>query len=1072
MSSVEDRERQLEIAIQNIDDQGRTMGRGQSSPVRFPSARERNTVRGRPQSEMVMAGVPLAFCTLILLLGAFPGLALDPSLDIGQYEHRAWTFREGFTNGAINAFAQTGDGYLWLGTDTGLLQYDGVRTAPLPLSAAEQQLASVPVGSLLAARDGALWIGTLNSLLSWRNGKLTDHPALRGRRVNALLEDRHGTVWAATALGGTGRLCAIRGGSTACYGDDGSLGATVASLYEDRDGSLWLGTANGLWRWSPGPPTRYLESRVLGRHALTQGDHGAGIIVGIDRLRQIVETRVMDYPAHDLPSPFYAESVFRDRDGGLWIGTQNRGLMHLYEGRVSLFSHKDGLSGDRVKSIFQDREGTIWIGTSEGFDRFRELPATSLSVEQGLSSATATSVLAARDGTIWIGTADGLNRWDRGRIMIYKRGEAIHSLYEDERGRIWVAGYRGLAVFEHGKFTEVPSIPVGSKFAIAGDHRGGLWLSLWLTSDNDGLVHLVDGKIKERASAQELGGGPVMGLAPEPDGGVWAGLWTGGLAYFRNGQIQKLPLSNDRAGAPRVEGLSSNGDGSFWVATEDGLSWITNGRAATLSTANGLPCNSVHWMIEDGVSSYWIYTRCGLLRVARAELSAWAADPQRKIRMTTFDATDGIRMVQALSGFKPPVTKSADGKIWFVNGETVSVIDPSRIDFNTLPPPVHIEQITADLKAYAAKRGLQLPALVRDVTIDYTALSLAVPEKVHFRYKLEGQDSDWKEVVNKREAQYSNLPPGDYRFRVVASNNSGIWNEKGDVLDFSIAPAYYQTTWFRVLLAASFLGLLWAAYQLRIRQLERVRQLEADLAHMNRVTTMGELAASIAHEVNQPLSGIVSNGSACLRWLAADQPELNEIREAVGDIVRDGKRAGEVIARIRALTKRTATARERVDVNETIREVLGLVGDDAKRRNVVIRTQFAHDLFPVCGDRVQLQQVLLNLVINAMEAMSTVADRWRQLVITTQNVDREKQVQVTVRDSGTGLDPKTMARIFEAFYTTKSGGMGMGLSICRSIVQNHGGRLWAEANEGPGTSFHFTLPKDQREDNDARTAAV
>ena len=229
---------------------------------------------------------------------------------------------------------------------------------------------------------------------------------------------------------------------------------------------------------------------------------------------------------------------------------------------------------------------------------------------------------------------------------------------------------------------------------------------------------------------------------------------------------------------------------------------------------------------------------------------------------------------------------------------------------------------------------------------------------------------------------------------------------------------------------------------------------------------MGELAASIAHEVNQPLTGIVSNGSACLRFLAGDTPDLEEAREAVRDIVRDGKRAGEVIARIRALTKGAAPARETLDLNETIREVLALVGDEAKRKSVVIRTQFADDLSAVSGDRVQLQQVLLNLVMNAMDAMSSVEDRARQLVITTQNIDPDR-VQVTVEDSGTGLDPNTMARIFEPFYTTKSGGMGMGLSISRSIVQNHGGRLWATANDGPGTSFHFTLPRDRREDTNA-----
>ncbi len=244
---------------------------------------------------------------------------------------------------------------------------------------------------------------------------------------------------------------------------------------------------------------------------------------------------------------------------------------------------------------------------------------------------------------------------------------------------------------------------------------------------------------------------------------------------------------------------------------------------------------------------------------------------------------------------------------------------------------------------------------------------------------------------------------------------------------------------------------------------EKLRQLEADLAHINRVSMMGELAASIAHEVNQPLSGVVSNGGACLRFLAGDAPNLEEAREAVRDIVRDGKRAGEVIARIRALTQRAATPREKLNLNETIGDVLALAGDEAKRKNLIIRTQFAHDLSPVSGDRVQLQQVLLNLLINAIEAMSNAADRPHELIIATQDIDVD-QVQVTVEDSGVGLDPNTLGRIFDAFYTTKPGGMGLGLSICRSILHAHGGRLWATAKDGPGTIFYFILPRCQDEE--------
>jgi signal transduction histidine kinase/ligand-binding sensor domain-containing protein len=1015
-------------------------------------------------ADRVIGAEGIALRTLTLLLCSFPALALDPSLDISQYAHTAWTFRNGFLNGTVYAFAQTPDGYLWLGTQSGIVRFDGVRALPLPLPPG-QQLPSTSVGALLTARDGTLWIGTLGGLVSWKNGQLTTYPALAQQSVIALFERRDGTVWAGGFGSPTGKLCAIRGGSTNCYGDDGSLGAVVASLHEDAAGNLWVAAGTGLWRWNPGPPTRYLSERIPSFQGFAQGDHGSGVVVAVDSVRQIVGQKLVDYPLHGVPSPLTAAHVLRDRNGGLWIGTNAHGLVHSFEGETSIFTHSDGMSSDRVVALFEDREGTIWVATPDGLDQFRESPVGSLSQREGLSSAIAMSILAARDGSVWIGTADGLNRWKDGRATIYRKrsdpglpDHAIQSLFEDERGRIWVTGFRGVSVFENGRFAAVPSLPMGTTHAMASDNHDGLWLSMWLAPNGYDLVHLREGKIIEHAPWKSLGGGPGSGLVADPDGGVWTGLLSGGIAYFRTGQIRSLPLSGDGTAAPRVLNLSRDRDGALWAATENSLSRIANRRVASLTTANGLPCNAVHWIIEDNRSSYWLYTRCGLLRIARTELDAWIADPKRKIRVTTFDTSDGIRPVGILRGFRPSVTKSSDGKIWFLNGDTASFIDPSHIDINTLPPPVHIEQIAADGKAYDAKDGLRLPPHVRNLVIDYTALSLVAPQKVHFRFRLDGQDLDWREVINEREVQYSNLAPGNYRFRVIASNNSGVWNETGDTLEFSIAHAYYQTNWFRAFVAATVLALLWAAYRFRIGQLERVRQLEADLAHINRVSMMGELAASIAHEVNQPLSGIVSNGSACLRWLAGDPPNLEEVREAVGDIVRDGKRAGEVIARIRALTKRTSPPAEKLDVNETIREVLALVGDEAKRKSVVIRTQFADDLSPVSGDRVQLQQVVLNLVMNSMEAMSSLGERARQVVISTRNIDPD-QVEVTVEDSGVGLDPNTMARIFDPFYTTKPGGMGMGLSISRSILQNHGGRLWATPNNGLGTSFHFALPK-------------
>ena len=242
----------------------------------------------------------------------------------------------------------------------------------------------------------------------------------------------------------------------------------------------------------------------------------------------------------------------------------------------------------------------------------------------------------------------------------------------------------------------------------------------------------------------------------------------------------------------------------------------------------------------------------------------------------------------------------------------------------------------------------------------------------------------------------------------------------------------------------------------RKRADEALHKTQAELAHVTRVATLGELTASIAHEVNQPLAAIVTNGNACLRWLAGDSPNLDEARETARRIIRDGNRAGDVIGRIRTLLRKTGTEKELLDMNQAIREVVALAEGEVRRNGVALRTELTGDLPPILGDRVELEQVVLNLIMNAIEAMSAIGDRPRELVVRTQSGEVD-QVCVTVQDSGIGLDPQSMGRIFDAFYTTKPQGMGMGLAISRSIVENHGGQLWAVPNEGPGATFQFTL---------------
>ena len=1122
--------------------------------------------------------------------------ALDPSLDISQYAHTAWKAGDGFSKGIIYTIAQTPDGYLWLGTEFGLFRFDGVRAVPWQPPAGEH-LPSGPIRRLLAARDGTLWIGTSKGLASWNKGKLTQRPELAGRQVDAILDDREGTIWVGTGQvsvsGIPAKLCAFQVGNALCYGEDGSLGQAVYSLYEDTQGNLWAGAASGLWRWKPGPPKLYaLPQPAPGFIGLAEDENGVLLINMTGGVSQLVNGRVEPY----LPlagRKFNSGKLLRDRDGSLWIATHGQSLLHVHQGRADAFTQSDGLSGEWVTNLFEDREGDIWVATLDGLDRFRDFAVPTISVKQGLSNAVVISVLAANDGSIWLGTIDGLNQWKNGQVTVYRKqnglpDDNIQSLFQDDHGRIFVSTLRGVAYLENSRFIPLNVYPGGIAnpgpmvHSMAADSAGNLWIS----DEHRGLFRLQGRSVVEQIPWARLGhkDWAAATLHDPVQDGLWLGFTYGGVAFFKDDQIREYYTAADGLGEGRVDNLRLDGDGTLWAATESGLSRVKKGRVATLSSRNGLPCDAVHWMEEDSRSA-WLYTACGLLRIPWSELDAWITDAKRTIQATVFDNSDGVRSHSVAGSYTPHVGKTADGKLWFPTFNGISVIDPLHLPFNRLPPPVHIEQVTADGKTYwqnlsgdASSSQPRLPPLVRDLTIDYTALSFVAPEKVLFRYKLEGMDPDWRDAGNRRQAFYTNLSPGSYRFRVAACNNTGVWNEAGTFLDFSIAPAYYQNNWFRGLCAAALLALLWALYQFRVVELRRQERklrdvietmptfawtalpdgsvdfvnrnwqeytglppertlgtgwqeaahpedlkrnvekwsaslstgepfedevryrravdgqyrrflsravayrdrrgkilkwygtssdiedrkraeeerekLRADLAHMNRLSILGELAASLSHELKQPIAAAITNAKTCMRWLKRDQPDVNEALEATNRIVKAGTRATEIIDRLRSLYKNSTPQRELVDVDEIVCEMLGLLQDEANRYSISIRTELAPDLPKITADRVQLQQVLMNLMLNAIEAMKDTAG---ELTIKTE-LGADGQLLISVTDTGVGLSPGQTEQIFSAFFTTKPQGSGMGLSISRSIIESHGGRVWAADNSPRGAIFCFTLP--------------
>jgi ligand-binding sensor domain-containing protein/signal transduction histidine kinase len=1008
------------------------------------------TTRGRARQafalHIVLSGVLLA-CR-----SAFP---LNPNLDINQYAHTAWKTREGFTRGNIQAIAQTPDGYLWLGTDFGLLRFDGVKNVPWQPPAG-QHLPSESIGSLLVARDGTLWIGALKGLASWKDGRLTRYPEFADQYIfrEGIVEDEEGIIWVGGIGSTTGKLCAIQNGKADCYGRDGRFGRGVTGLFENSKGSLWVGTTDGIWHWKPGTPKFYpLLNQSNGFQALGEDETGTLLIGMRNGISRFVDGRPKPYPLPGVP-PFGANEIMRDRDGSLWIGTSDRGLVHLHGGKADVYGSGDGLLTQDVNRLFQDREGDVWAATSSGLERFGDLVASTLTVKQGLSNDLVGAVLAARDGSVWLSTYSGLNQWRNGEITLPHTGtERVdgklnghnpQSLFQDSFGRIWIATSYEIGYLENGQVVSLKGIPAGGAvLSMAEDSTGNMWIA----KDPIGLFQVFRGKVVHKFSWSSLGHTDnVSVLSPDTlHGGLWLGFHDGGLVYLKDGQVRAEYTAREGLGAGRVNDFRIEQDGTLWASTAGGLSRFKNGRIATLNSKNGLPCDSVHWLAEDDAGSFWVYSACGLLRVARSDLDAWATAVDKNVATkpnllaTVFGNFEGVRLLSDAGHYHPQVAKTPDGRLWFLPWDGVSVVDPRHLPYNKLPPPVHIEQITADHKTYPvssnASGNVRLPPLIRDLQIDYTALSLVAPEKVLFRYKLEGWDRDWQDAGTRRQAFYSNLPPRDYRFRVMACNNSGVWNEAGASLDFFVAPAYYQSWWFRSFCVAAFLALLAAAYQLRLRQVARQFNMRLE----ERVNERTRIARELHDTLLQSFQGVLLKFHA-VTYVLQDRPEVQKTLETVIDQARQAITEGRDA--VQGLRSPTLTTSDIAQAISTFGEELATTptGQNSPDFHVLVEG-VPRDLAPLLRDEIYriTGEALRNAFRHAQAQRIEVEIRYDQ-----------RQLRLRVRDDGKGIDPTILnGRGRPGHY---------GLPGMHERAKLVGGKLavWSELNSG--TEAELSIP--------------
>ena len=994
--------------------------------------------------------------------------ALDPSHDVSQYGHKSWNNRDGFPKDIIHAIVQTPDGYLWLGTEFGLVRFDGVRAVPWQ-PPADQHLPSNKIQSLLVARDGTLWIGTWKGLASWNGRKLTLYPELAEEVIFPLIEDQEGVVWAGGfAYNPPGKLCKIQSGVVKCYGEDGSLGNGVLGLYEDRNRTLWVGTRSGLWRWKPGPQKFYpIEGEPSGIQALTE-DTGAGLLVALHgRIARLANGKLQT--AYSYPAPArqtFARTRLRDRDGGLWFGTMDHGLVHVHQGKTDGFAQTEGLSGDTVTALFEDREGNVWVATSNGLDRFRDLAGVTYSANQGFPNFGG-SVLAARDGSIWVSSFDGLSRSTQGQVTFFQgpgiRGPQRPSvqevvidglptsewatLFQDHDGRIWVAGAGGIGYLENRRFISICGARGGIVYAMAEDSARNIWIA----NLDHGLLQLSGDRVVRQIPWTRLGHKELgMTLAIDPlQGGVWLGFYQGGLAYWKDGQVRATYTSAEGLGEGSISNLRVDAEGVLWAATEGGLSRLKNGHAITLSSKNGLPCNQVQWSIEDNDRSLWLSMACGLVRISRSEVRTWEGEPNRSIQVTVFDSSDGMRSHVSVPMANPKVGKSPDGKIWFTTGNGITMVNPRHLPFNNLPPPVHVEQVTVDGKTHDPSRDLRLPPLLQDLTIDYTALSFVSPEKVLFRYKLEGWDHDWQEAGNRRQAIYTNLPPRNYRFRVVACNNSGVWNEKGATLDFAIPPAYYQTNWFRTLCLLTFGAMIWTIYRLRVRVVER------------------------RHELLEQSQALLEQHQVEIRALNEQMVKAQEAeRMRISGELHDG-----ILQQITSLTLRLAKVRNQVPPDSEAKTTVSALQQQLIKIGADIR-HISHELHPALLQDSGLPQALsayceefskvrglpvtceadpsveelfsgsaLCLYRIAQEALGNAAKHSRARKVEVRLSRGDGSVRLSVTDDGVGCDPTTIG---------KTGGLGV-INMRERVLQLNG-TFEFDSALGRGTMVRAEVP--------------
>jgi signal transduction histidine kinase/ligand-binding sensor domain-containing protein len=870
------------------------------------------------------------------LLAGIPAQDSISTRPIHQFAHRTWAAQDGAPT-EIRLLAQTGDGYLWLGTVSGLVRFDGVRFVPFQ-PRGNDTLPTSGVRALKEGRDGTLWIvwetGAVSHLV---NGRLTNYRTQDGLApVFQLAESSRGEIVAGTEVG----LARLANGKWQDVGSEwGFTGTEGRALWFDKSDVLWVETADRVvYRPSDSPRFRdpgWPLKRVAYQAEFAQASDGtiwfAEMARSVHTLRRLGETT----PVSEVKVGAY--SLLIDRKGSLWIGSRGDGLRRVpdlsrirgvaveqFGPEAEQFTEQDGLLSNVIWDLLEDREGNIWVASDRGLERFREGSLVPYSTRGGLRPR---AVFASRDSSVWISafaTKEITRIGPRGRDGVHEPPCWCYRMAQDSLGDVWAFEDTMIVRF-HGLIPRrvlLDGPQVLAVDAMAIDTSG----TVWLTDQALGLVRLIHNRLDPVAPAREIG--RFTALFADRSGRIWVGSLGRVILYDRGTLSVFGAVEGVKPG--QISDLYEDRDGTIWAVGAGGIHKFEGGRFRALSEHQALPGRGVFGITEDNAGAWWLATRAGLLRLERAELARAFADTGHSLQYRVFDRLDGLPGAIGMTKLQV-LTRSADGRIWVGADEGVASIDPRNLGSNDVALNVLVETARIDGRELAPSDLTAIPAGSSALEIDYTATALSFPERIQFRYRLDGADPAWRQVGTRRRAYYTDLRPGSYTFRVNANNGDGKWIEPGVTWSFRVLPAWYQTLWFRVLvilLIGSVGGLVVALVQRRRHaraQAELKRQYEITLAERVRVAEdlhdtllqgfAGVNLQLIAAELAIPNQPDVA-AATLVRVQRLTEESLREARERVWEM-RDAAMASDDLATALETIARDRTAGMSIEIEVT-----------------------------------------------------------------------------------------------------------------------------------------------------------